>query len=96
MAAYSAAKAGAAGFCRSVAREVARHGVTVNCVALGTMRASADAPLSPAQEKAMRRDPIRRTGLPEDVGTLVTLLASDAAGWITGQTIPDGGLSFAL
>ena len=37
MAAYSGAKAGAAGFCRSVAREVGRHGITVNCVALGTM-----------------------------------------------------------
>jgi 3-oxoacyl-[acyl-carrier protein] reductase len=38
-----------------------------------------------------------RRALPEDVGTLVALLASDAAGWITGQTIPvNGGLSFAL
>jgi NAD(P)-dependent dehydrogenase (short-subunit alcohol dehydrogenase family) len=96
MAAYSAAKAGAAGFCRSVAREVARHGVTVNCVALGTMRVEAG-PGSAAQEKVVQRYPIRRAGLPEDVSTLVALLASDAASWITGQTIPvNGGLSFSL
>jgi NAD(P)-dependent dehydrogenase (short-subunit alcohol dehydrogenase family) len=97
MAAYSAAKAGAAGFSRSVAREVARHGVTVNCVALGTMRLDAAAAGSPVQERAVQRYPIRRAGLPEDVSTLVALLASDAASWITGQTIPvNGGLSFAL
>jgi NAD(P)-dependent dehydrogenase (short-subunit alcohol dehydrogenase family) len=97
MAAYSAAKAGAAGFSRSVAREVGRYGITVNCVALGTMRASADAPLNEVQERAMRRYPIRRAGLPDDVTPLVALLASDAGEWITGQTIPvNGGLSFAL
>jgi 3-oxoacyl-[acyl-carrier protein] reductase len=97
MAAYAAAKAGAAGFCRSVAREVARHGVTVNCVALGTMRPDAEAPVGPALDRTIRRYPIRRTGLPQDVSTLVALLASDAASWITGQTIPvNGGLSFAL
>ena len=97
MAAYSAGKAGAAGFCRSVAREVARHGITVNCVALGTMRPDAETPLGPVQEKALARYAIRRTGLPEDVSTLVALLASDAASWITGQTIPvNGGLSFSL
>jgi NAD(P)-dependent dehydrogenase (short-subunit alcohol dehydrogenase family) len=97
LAAYAAAKAGAGGFCRSVAREVGRHGVTVNCVALGTMRASAEVPLHPVQEKAMQRYPIRRAGLPEDVSTLVAFLASDAASWVTGQTIPvNGGLSFAL
>jgi NAD(P)-dependent dehydrogenase (short-subunit alcohol dehydrogenase family) len=97
MAAYSAAKAGAAGFSRSVAREVGRHGITVNCVALGTMRAGPDAPLNEVQERAMRRYPVRRAGLPDDVTTLVTLLAGDAGEWITGQTIPvNGGLSFAL
>jgi NAD(P)-dependent dehydrogenase (short-subunit alcohol dehydrogenase family) len=96
MAAYAAAKAGAAGFCRSVAREVARHGVTVNCVALGTMRLDA-AQGSAVQERAVRRYPIRRAGMPEDVSTLVALLASDAASWITGQTIPvNGGFSFSL
>jgi NAD(P)-dependent dehydrogenase (short-subunit alcohol dehydrogenase family) len=96
MAAYAAAKAGAAGFCRSVAREVARHGVTVNCVALGTMRLDA-AHDSPGQERVVQRYPIRRAGLPEDVSTLVALLASDAGSWITGQTIPvNGGFSFSL
>jgi 3-oxoacyl-[acyl-carrier protein] reductase len=97
LAAYAAAKAGAAGFCRSVAREVGRHGVTVNCVALGTMRPDEQTPLNEVQEKALRRYAIRRTGLPRDVSTLVALLASDAAAWTTGQTIPvNGGLSAAL
>jgi 3-oxoacyl-[acyl-carrier protein] reductase len=97
MAAYAAAKAGAAGFCRSVAREVARHGVTVNCVSLGTMRLDDATPGSPAQERVVQRYPIRRAGLPQDVSTLVALLASDAGSWITGQTIPvNGGLSFSL
>jgi 3-oxoacyl-[acyl-carrier protein] reductase len=98
MAAYAAAKAGAAGLCRSVAREVGRHGITVNCVALGTMRiGGAAAPLHPAQEKLVRRYPVARPGLPDDVSRLVALLASDAGEWITGQTIPvNGGLSAAL
>jgi 3-oxoacyl-[acyl-carrier protein] reductase len=98
MAAYAAAKAGAAGLCRSVAREVGRHGITVNCVALGTMRiGGAAAPLHPAQEKLLRRYPVARPGLPDDVSRLVALLASDAGEWITGQTIPvNGGLSAAL
>jgi NAD(P)-dependent dehydrogenase (short-subunit alcohol dehydrogenase family) len=97
LAAYAAAKAGAAGFCRSVAREVGRHGITVNCIALGTMRPDEQTPLNEVQEKALRRYAIRRTGLPGDVATLVALLASDAAAWTTGQTIPvNGGVSAAL
>jgi 3-oxoacyl-[acyl-carrier protein] reductase len=98
MAVYAAAKAGAAGLSRSVAREVGRHGVTVNCVALGTIRiGGADEPIHPAQEKIVRRYPIARPGLPDDVSQLVALLASDAGEWITGQTIPvNGGLSSAL
>jgi NAD(P)-dependent dehydrogenase (short-subunit alcohol dehydrogenase family) len=97
LAAYAAAKAGAAGFCRSVAREVGRHGITVNCVALGTMRPDEQTPLNAVQEKALGRYAIRRTGLPDDVSRLVALLASDAAAWTTGQTIPvNGGVSVAL
>ncbi len=98
MAAYAAAKAGAAGLSRSVAREVGQYGVTVNCVALGTIRIGAkDAPLHPAQERIVRRYPVSRPGLPEDVSRLVALLASDAGEWITGQTIPvNGGVSTSL
>ena len=102
MAVYGAAKAGAAGFCRSLAPEVGRHGVTVNSIALGTMRtplteglwAGDDVDL---QTAILRRYAIRRPGQPEDVATLVALLASPAASWITGQTYPvNGGSSSAL
>jgi 3-oxoacyl-[acyl-carrier protein] reductase len=98
MAVYAAAKAGAAGLSRSVAREVGKHGITVNCVALGTIRIGGpDEPINPTQEKITRRYPVSRPGLPDDVSRLVALLASDAGEWITGQTIPvNGGRSPAL
>jgi NAD(P)-dependent dehydrogenase (short-subunit alcohol dehydrogenase family) len=98
MAAYSAAKAGAAGFCRSVAREVGRHGITVNCVALGTMNTQGIAPEDDELgEKLVKKYVVRRRGLPRDVANMVTFLAAPQADWITGQTIPvNGGYSFAL
>jgi NAD(P)-dependent dehydrogenase (short-subunit alcohol dehydrogenase family) len=107
LAPYAAAKAGAAGFCRSVAREVGRHGITVNCVSLGTVRTPAptassepeplDHPDHPADatDEAMRRllsrYIIRRPGEPADVAAMVTYLASPLASWITGQTYPVNG-----
>jgi 3-oxoacyl-[acyl-carrier protein] reductase len=98
MAAYSAAKAGAAGFCRSVAREVGRHGITVNCVALGTMNTQG---IPPEEDEAMapilKRYVVRRRGLPRDAAAMVTFLASTQSEWITGQTYPvNGGYSFTL
>jgi 3-oxoacyl-[acyl-carrier protein] reductase len=98
MAAYSAAKAGAAGFCRSVAREVGRHGITVNCVALGTMNTQGIPPEEDEiAEQLVKRYVIRRRGLPRDIAAMVTFLASPAAEWITGQTYPvNGGYSFTL
>jgi len=98
MAAYSAAKAGAAGFCRSVAREVGRHGVTVNCVALGTMNTQGVAPDDDeAMAPILKKYVIRRRGLPRDVAAMVTCLAGPQADWVTGQTFPvNGGYSFAL
>jgi 3-oxoacyl-[acyl-carrier protein] reductase len=102
LAAYAAAKAGAAGFIRSVAAEVGRFGITANCIALGTMRT----PLTgmdleerePEFVRSLLRDyVIRRRGEPEDVAGLVALLASEHGAWITGQTIPvNGGRSMAL
>jgi NAD(P)-dependent dehydrogenase (short-subunit alcohol dehydrogenase family) len=107
MAPYAAAKAGAAGFCRSVAREVGRHGITVNCISLGTIRTPAttgsDEPGDPDglddEVVAKRLGPyiIRRRGEPDDVAAMVTYLASPLASWITGQTYPvNGGYTLSL
>ncbi|HZA77284.1 MAG TPA: SDR family NAD(P)-dependent oxidoreductase [Acidimicrobiales bacterium] len=104
LAPYAAAKAGAAGFCRSVAREMGRHGITVNCVSLGTVRTPAttagDEP-DDLDDEAMRRRLsqyiIRRRGEPADVAAMVTYLASPLASWITGQTYPvNGGYTLSL
>jgi NAD(P)-dependent dehydrogenase (short-subunit alcohol dehydrogenase family) len=103
MAAYSAAKAGAAGFSRAIASEVGRHGITVNNIALGTMRTPVSAafwddPQTAGQQKAMMAGYlVRRPGEPEDPAWLIATLASPRSSWITGQTIPvNGGHSFAL
>jgi 3-oxoacyl-[acyl-carrier protein] reductase len=103
MAAYSAAKAGAAGFCRAIATEVARHGITVNTIALGTMRTPLTAGLwddttkVDQQRALMSGYLVRRPGEPEDAAWMVATLASPRASWVTGQTIPvNGGRSFTL
>lgn len=96
MPAYSAAKAGAAGFCRSVAREVGRYGITCNNVALGTINTwgSDDSEVNP---EMLKRYVIRRRGLPSDIAAMAVFLASPQAEWITGQTYPvNGGYSFSL
>jgi 3-oxoacyl-[acyl-carrier protein] reductase len=103
MAAYCAAKAGAAGFGRAIAREVARHGITVNNIALGTMRTPVSAAFWNDDTKVDQQRSllsgylVRRPGEPEDAAWIVGMLASPHASWITGQTIPvNGGFSFAL
>ena len=89
---YAAAKAGAAGFCRSVAREVGRHGMTVNCISLGTI----ESPVPPARPFDGRGYVVRRRGKPEEVAGLVAYLASPLAAWITGQTYAlNGGYTFS-
>jgi 3-oxoacyl-[acyl-carrier protein] reductase len=99
---YGAAKAGAAGLTRSLALEVGRHGVTVNNVALGTMRTEATEavwsdPESPTAKAILRGYAIRRPGDPADAAAMVVFLAGEQAGWITGQTYPvNGGYSFTL
>jgi 3-oxoacyl-[acyl-carrier protein] reductase len=103
LAAYSAAKAGAAGFGRAIAREVARHGVTVNTIALGTIRTDVTAPFWDAPDQEERRKAlladylVRRPGEPDDAAWMTLFLASPRSSWVTGQTIPvNGGFSFAL
>jgi len=98
---YGSAKAAAMGFSRGLAMEVARHGVTVNCVALGAIRHGTVAAFfdadPEAEKKATRAYPLRRLGTPEDPAALAVLLCGDAGSWITGQVYPvDGGYTQAL
>lgn len=98
--AYSAAKAGAAGCMRAFARLGGRFGVTANCVALGATRTPATERFLGDEEtnkRILAGYVIRRFGEPEDAAAMVVFLASEAAGWVTGQTIPvNGGYSLAL
>jgi 2-hydroxycyclohexanecarboxyl-CoA dehydrogenase len=97
LAAYAAAKAGAAGFMRTLASEVGSSGVTANCVALGTLWRSPEPPTPEHLKKMARRYPLGGPGYPRDVAAIVQFLASDAARWITGQVYPlNGGYSYAL
>jgi 2-hydroxycyclohexanecarboxyl-CoA dehydrogenase len=98
--AYSAAKAGAAGFSRALARSLGRYEVTVNTISLSNM-ARDGAPAPPEAEamikEMLKRYIIRRQGSPVDVAAVALLLASDASSWITGQTYPvNGGFALAL
>lgn len=99
---YSAAKAGAAGFTRSLAKETGRYGITCNAIALSSIQTMMtdeqfEAFQQTDQYKAqMSRYTIRRWGQPDDVAALATFLCSDRASWITGQTYPlNGGYSMA-
>ena len=92
---YAASKAGVIGLTKSLARELASRNVTANAVAPGFIPTDMTAALSDKQREAMtERSAARRLGAPEDVAALVRFLASDEAGYITGQVIcVDGGMS---
>ena len=100
---YSGAKAGVIGFTKTIAREVAKTGVTANTVCPGPTRTpllegmagegEAGQKLVAGLERAV---PMRRLGEPEDVAAAVAFLASERAGYITGQTLSvSGGLTMA-
>ena len=100
---YSAAKGGLIAFTKTVAREVARNGVTANCVCPGptdTPMLQGIAEKSPDAERVIaamtRAVPMRRLGRPADIAAAVAFLASEEAEFITGQTLSvSGGLTMA-
>lgn len=92
---YCAAKAGLEGMSRALAREVAPRGVTVNVVAPGFIETAMTQALPAAQREALvGQVPAGRMGTGEDVAAAVAFLASDAAAYVTGQTIHvNGGMT---
>ncbi|HTK62845.1 MAG TPA: SDR family NAD(P)-dependent oxidoreductase [Pseudonocardia sp.] len=99
---YSGAKAGLIGFTKTIAREFAKHGITANTVCPGPtdtplLRSITEGERSGSIIAAMTKAvPMRRMGTPEDVAPAVAFFASDAAGFITGQTLSaSGGLTMS-
>jgi 3-oxoacyl-[acyl-carrier protein] reductase len=92
---YTSAKAGLIGFTKTVAREVASRGITVNAVAPGFIATRmAEGIPDDLLPKIMERIPLARFGAPKDVAAAVAFLASEDAAYITGQVLGvDGGLS---
>ena len=89
---YTAAKAGLVGFSKSLAREFASRGITVNLVAPGFIDTDMTRELSQEQrDKLIEQIPIGRIGKAEDIANAVYFLATDAAGYITGETIHVNG-----
>ncbi|MCF8608930.1 SDR family oxidoreductase [Gordonia sp. HY285] len=100
MEAYSGAKAGAAGFTRAIARLGGQYGITANCISLGATRTPAiEAQIQNEAftKKVLSNYIVRRFGEPSDAANAALFLSSEAASYITGQTLPvNGGFSLTL
>jgi 2-hydroxycyclohexanecarboxyl-CoA dehydrogenase len=95
---YSATKGGVIAFTKTLARELARHGINVNCVCPGPTDTALLAQVGEFSERLLagltRAIPLQRVGRPDDVAAMVAFLAGDDAGYVTGQTISvNGGLT---
>jgi len=89
---YSAAKAGLIGFTKSLAREVGSRGITVNAVAPGFIDTDMTRELPEAQKAALLSNiPLGRLGSPDEIASVVAFLASETAGYITGETLHVNG-----
>lgn len=93
VAVYSGAKAGLSGFSRSLAKEIGRDGITVNCVSLSTTvtPAARDTYTDDQLKKMVARYPMGRLGTPDDAASMILYLLGSDASWITGQTISVNG-----
>lgn len=94
---YAAAKAGVAGMTRALAREVGSRGITVNAVAPGFIDTDMTRGLSPEQVAALTAQiPLQRLGNVIDISSSVVFLASEGAGYITGETLSvNGGMAMS-
>jgi 3-oxoacyl-[acyl-carrier protein] reductase len=94
---YAAAKAGMVGFSKSLAREVASRGITVNTVAPGYIATDmTDALPDDQKENLIKQIPLNRLGQPEDIAAAVAFLVSSSATYITGETIHVNGGMYML
>ena len=92
---YSAAKAGLVGLTRTLARELGPNGVRVNCVAPGiTETEMTKERIETGRQGYLEKLPVGRIGLPEDIANAVVFLASEKAGYITGQVIHCNGCMY--
>ena len=92
---YSASKGGLLAFTKSLAKEVGRRNITVNCIAPGIIETDMITNLSDTvKTDYLKRIPLKKFGKPEDIGKMILFLCSDEASYITGQTFYiDGGMS---
>ena len=94
---YSATKAGMQGFTRTMAKELARKNVRMNCVAPGYIDTEMMRSIGEDKFKAAcDRHPMKRMGTPDELAAVVTYLCTDDASWVTGQTIVASGGSLCL